>query len=141
MTGGLSLYLDLLRAVSRNLNNSVFVISDTLLGIGFALHLVGAKRLDQPLTRALGGLADLIRALAARSFTLYLIHMPLMLLLAAICQTLGRGSSPWFIGIATIAAPLLLAPMIENQRHRLRPWLLLRLGSRGIWSPALRAVV
>jgi peptidoglycan/LPS O-acetylase OafA/YrhL len=122
--------------VSRNLHWSVFVISDTLLGLSFAVHLVAAKRLDQPLFRALGGMAGVIRAAAARSFTLYLIHMPLMLLLTAIGMAMGLGPSPGLIGVGTVMLPLLLAPTIENQRHRLRPWLL-RLGSRWVHSPVL----
>jgi peptidoglycan/LPS O-acetylase OafA/YrhL len=77
--------------------------------------------LDAGLLRLLP-LEPLIRLIAARSFTLYLLHFPLMHLLIA--ATLHFGTTPlWggLIAVATIGIPLLIAAPIENQRHWLRP--------------------
>jgi peptidoglycan/LPS O-acetylase OafA/YrhL len=106
--------------ITRNLNWSMFVLSDTLLGLSFALHLVAAKQLDQPLLRWLSGGARGIRAIAARSFTLYLLHMPLMMLLAAVCFATDRWFPAWMIWGITLGLPLALAPTIESRRHTLR---------------------
>jgi peptidoglycan/LPS O-acetylase OafA/YrhL len=107
----------------QNLFWSRFVISDAVLGVSFTLHLVAAKQLDFQLGRVLQPVALLVREGAARSFTLYLIHMPVMVMLAAVCAAIGLGPSPWLIAGGTLAIPLLLAPLIENQRHVVRPWL------------------
>jgi peptidoglycan/LPS O-acetylase OafA/YrhL len=110
--------------ISRDMSWSAFALSDTLLGLSFTLHVLAARQLDQLLLRALAGIAGIVRAVAARSFTLYLIHMPLMMVLTSMCLASGRGSSPWLIGIGTVALPLLFAPVIESQRHRLCSWLI-----------------
>jgi peptidoglycan/LPS O-acetylase OafA/YrhL len=110
--------------ISRNISWSAFALSDTLLGLSFTLHVLAARQLDQLLWRALAGIAGIARAAAARSFTLYLIHMPLMMVLTSMCLAAGLGTSPWLVGFGTVALPLLIAPAIENQRHRLRTWLL-----------------
>jgi peptidoglycan/LPS O-acetylase OafA/YrhL len=95
-------------------------LSDYLLGISVALHLVAAKRMEQPLRTLLSRFEPLIRMGAARSFTLYLLHQPLMYLLAALCAAIADGPLPWLIVPGTLFIPMLLAPRIENQRHRLR---------------------
>lgn len=105
-----------------HLHWSSFVLSDTLLGLSFAVHLVAAKQLDALLLRVLRRLAGAVRTAAARSFTLYLIHMPLMVVLTAVTATWSPVPQPWLVALGTIAIPLLLAPAIENQRHRLRSW-------------------
>ena len=106
-----------------HLHWSSFVLSDTLLGLSFAVHLVAAKQLHDRLLRVLRGVAGTVRAAAARSFTLYLIHMPLMVVLTAVTAAWSPMPQPWLVALGTVAIPLLLAPLIENQRHRLRPWL------------------
>jgi peptidoglycan/LPS O-acetylase OafA/YrhL len=99
------------------------VISDTVLGLSFALHLVAAKQFDGTLASALQRLAPAIRWGAARSFTLYLMHQPVLFLLTALMLQVADG--PWrpaVILAGTVALPMLMAPLIEAQRHRLRPW-------------------
>jgi peptidoglycan/LPS O-acetylase OafA/YrhL len=88
------------------------------------------------LTRCASG----IRMMAARSFTLYLLHMPLMMLLAALCIATDHWFPPWMIGVGTLSLPLLIAPAIENRRHAIRAWLQ-RLACRTAAVPALAVVV
>jgi peptidoglycan/LPS O-acetylase OafA/YrhL len=97
------------------------IINDYPVGLSVALHLVAAKRLMIAVPR-LARFETLIRALAARSFTLYLLHIPTMLVCGALTEGYFAGWSRALLIIApTIGLPLLLAPWIEGQRHRLRP--------------------
>jgi peptidoglycan/LPS O-acetylase OafA/YrhL len=98
------------------------LLADYVLAASLALHLIAAKRLDSALLFSLDWCKWLIRAMAGRSFTLYMMHMPLMYLLCAI--TVAYVDSPlraWFLVVATIGIPLALASLCENQRHRLKP--------------------
>jgi peptidoglycan/LPS O-acetylase OafA/YrhL len=110
-------------AMGVKLGWSTTVVSDTILALSFALHLSAVKQFDRQFFVALRGIGSWIRWGAARSFTLYLMHQPLMLLMAALMLRVTDG--PWrtiVIVVGTIGIPLLVAPMIESQRHTLRPW-------------------
>ena len=107
---------------------SRYVLTDTLLGLSMAVHFVGAAALSPWLERALLPLAKPVKWLAARSFTLYLLHQPAMLLVGAVLLTLGLpllGS--WSVFAATWGIVLVVAQVSELQKHRLKPlvvWLL-----------------
>jgi peptidoglycan/LPS O-acetylase OafA/YrhL len=101
---------------------SRYVVTDTLLGASVALHLIGAAGIAPVLWRALHRLARPIRFGAARSFTLYLLHQPAMLLCGALLlrAPLSAGR-PWLIGACTLAIVAVVAELTESQRNRLRP--------------------
>ncbi len=107
---------------------SRFVLTDTLLGCSMAAHFVGAAALSPWLERALRPFARPVKWLTARSFTLYLLHQPAMLLAGAVLLTLGvplLGS--WSVFAATWGIVLAVAQVSELQKHRLKPlvvWLL-----------------
>ena len=116
---------------------SRYVLTDTLLGCSMALHFVGAQAIGPWLERALRPLAQPVKWLTARSFTLYLLHQPAMLLAGAVLLALGVplfGS--WSVFAATWAIVLVVAQRSELQKHRLKPlveklldwpnWLLVR---------------
>jgi peptidoglycan/LPS O-acetylase OafA/YrhL len=109
--------------LSKQLAFSNYFISDTFLAISLGLHLTAAKQLDNILWRALRFAQPVITAGAARSFTLYLMHQPLMFMLIAISTALFAQPAGWFVVLGTIGVPMLLAPAIENRRHALRNWL------------------
>jgi peptidoglycan/LPS O-acetylase OafA/YrhL len=101
---------------------SMLVVSDSIIGLSFALHLAATKQFDQTLWAVLNRFGPAIRWGAGRSFTLYLLHQPLLLLLTALMLQVPDG--PWrpaVILAGTLALPMLMSPMIEVQRHRLRP--------------------
>jgi peptidoglycan/LPS O-acetylase OafA/YrhL len=100
---------------------SQYFITDMVLGASFAVHIVAMKQLDMLLLRLLSKGQTLIKFGADRSFTLYLMHIPLMFMLAALSERLLGGPSPWLIGLGTIIIPMLCAPIIEDQRHIWRP--------------------
>jgi peptidoglycan/LPS O-acetylase OafA/YrhL len=105
-----------------NFRWSSSLFSDYLLGASLALHLMAAKCLDERLARLLNPFKAAIRWGADRSFTLYLLHFPLVYMLSAAIDWFPSGPlRPTLILILTISVPLLFAPMIESQRYRLRP--------------------
>jgi peptidoglycan/LPS O-acetylase OafA/YrhL len=103
-------------------------LSDAYLAVSFGLHLTAAKRLDTSLWRCLRVAQPLIAAGAARSFTLYMMHAPVMFLMLAITTVSFTEPQGWLIVVGTIGIPVLLAPSIENRRFALRAWL------RRIWQ-------
>ena len=101
---------------------SRYIVSDTLLGAAMALHLVGAAGVAPALWRALHRLERPIRFGAARSFTLYLLHQPAMLLCGALLLRLPLGPArPWLVAAGMLAIVAAVAQVTESQRHRLRP--------------------
>ena len=101
---------------------SRYVLTDTLLGGSMALHFVGAQAISPWLERALRPLAVPVKWLTARSFTLYLLHQPAMLVAGAVMLALGApllGS--WSVFAATWAIVLVVAQVSELQKHRLKP--------------------
>jgi peptidoglycan/LPS O-acetylase OafA/YrhL len=116
---------------------SRYVLTDTLLGCSMALHFLGAQAISPWLERALRPLAQPVKWLTARSFTLYLLHQPAMLVAGAALLALGLpllGS--WSLFAATWAIVLVVAQVSELQKYRLKPlveklfewpnWLLVR---------------
>jgi len=107
---------------------SRYVLTDTLLGLSMAGHFVGAAALAPWLERILQPVAAPVKWLTARSFTLYLLHQPAMLLAGAVLISLGvplLGS--WTVFAATWGIVLAVAQVSELQKHRLKPlvvWLL-----------------
>ena len=101
---------------------SRYVISDSILGASIALHLMGAKRLGPALWAVLAGGQRPIRFLASRSFTLYLLHQPALLVVAACLAAVPLG--PWrpaAIAAVTLGVILLVAMITESQRRRVKP--------------------
>ena len=112
----------------NGLSWSRYVLTDTLLGLSMAGHFIGAQALSPWLERALRPVSRPVKWLTARSFTLYLLHQPAMLLAGAVLITLGvplLGS--WSVFLATWGIVLAVAQVSELQKHRLKPlaaWLL-----------------
>jgi peptidoglycan/LPS O-acetylase OafA/YrhL len=104
------------------LGSSTTFVADYVLALSFALHLMAAKRVSRYLLVATKPLAPIIRALAGRSFTLYLMHLPLMYMLLALTSAYaGSFVRAGLVVVATFAMPLALASLCEHQRHRLKP--------------------
>jgi peptidoglycan/LPS O-acetylase OafA/YrhL len=114
------------------LGNAASVLTDMLLAASFAVHLAAAKRLERPLALCPVWAERVIRFGASRSFTLYLLHLPALYLLKALAGDLPAGIAYWVVALGAFAVPLALAPMIEGQRHTIKPWFE-RLAAR--WLP------
>jgi len=101
---------------------SRYVLTDTLLGLSMAGHFIGAAALAPWLEKALRSVVAPVKWLTARSFTLYLLHQPAMLLAGAVLIMLGvplLGS--WTVFAATWGIVLVVAQVSELQKHRLKP--------------------
>jgi peptidoglycan/LPS O-acetylase OafA/YrhL len=107
--------------VASQLQHSGYLLTDIVLAASLALHFAAAKRLDRSLSWALGWAERAIQFAAARSFTLYLLHVPTMFLFAAISTHLTGAPQVWLIVAGTFGIPVLLGRMIEDQRFTLRP--------------------
>ena len=112
----------------NGLSWSRYVLTDTLLGLSMAGHFVGAAALAPWLEKVLRPVATPVKWLTARSFTLYLLHQPAMLLAGAVLVSLGVPLlSSWTVFAATWGIVLAFAQVSELQKHRLKPlvsWLL-----------------
>lgn len=100
---------------------SRFVLSDTALGLSIALHLVGAKRIGSSLESPLRPVETPVRWMAGRSFTLYLIHQPVILVTTALLAArVGGAARGPLVAAVSIAIVLAVATLTENQRYRLK---------------------
>ena len=101
---------------------SRFVLSDSLLGASVALHLIGAKRVGATLRPVLMPIESIIRFGADRSFTLYLLHQPAIIFMAACLATLSLGDMrPYAVALGTIVIVLVVAIATEGQRRHIKP--------------------
>lgn len=106
----------------NGLSWSRFVLSDTLLGVSIALHIVGAKVIGNSLWRAISWAERPIKYGAGQSFTMYLLHQPAILFAAACLAAVPLG--PWrgiVVALATFGIICLVATVTEGQRGRLKP--------------------
>lgn len=101
----------------RQLAFSRYFITDYLLALIVACHFVGVRALAPPLQ----GLAPLVRPLAAYTFSIYLLHQPLIQFFAALFN--GDPDHPGFFALtmlATGAAIFAIGKVTEQQRHHWR---------------------
>jgi peptidoglycan/LPS O-acetylase OafA/YrhL len=101
---------------------SRYLLTDTLLGCSVALNLAAAKHLGPLLERLIGRLSRPIRWGVARSFTLYLLHQPAILIVTALLATsLAVQIRGVVIGAVTFAIVVGVAQVTELQRGHLKP--------------------
>jgi peptidoglycan/LPS O-acetylase OafA/YrhL/predicted ATP-grasp superfamily ATP-dependent carboligase len=96
---------------------SRYFLTDYMLAIIVACHFVGVRALAPPLER----LAPLIRPAAAYTFSIYLLHQPLIQFYAALFN--GDPSGPWFYIVtmlAVFASIYAIGTITEQQRHHWR---------------------
>jgi peptidoglycan/LPS O-acetylase OafA/YrhL len=101
---------------------SRYLLTDTLLGFSVALNLAAAKHLGPVLERVIGKVGRPIRWGVARSFTLYLLHQPAILVVTALLATALRVETrSLVIGAITFTIVIVVAQLTELQRGRLKP--------------------
>lgn len=117
-------------ALHHQLTFSRFALTDYLLGLIVAANFVGARAIAPVLGRVLLPLAKPIRWLAGYTFSLYLMHQPLLLFFGAAID--GDPRSPlYFLAVlgAILVTVWLVGSFTEGRRHLLRAWLLAQLQS------------
>jgi peptidoglycan/LPS O-acetylase OafA/YrhL len=90
---------------------------DTILGLLFAAGLLAASKLDR-IGIAMAPIAKPMKWLAARTFSIYLFHMPVFALLRN-----GLGLAGWSLALVEVVAILALAQITELQLPALRRWI------------------
>lgn len=115
---------DLTALAPWKLRYAEFAVTDWFVAAAVAIFLVALRRLLGTEGRLLIALQRPIRYLAGMSFTLYLLHWPLIALLGY----LGIDPLPGNLGIAAYLAMIvaicaLIAHFTEHQRDRVRSWL------------------
>jgi peptidoglycan/LPS O-acetylase OafA/YrhL len=88
----------LFQATGLNLGFSEHVLTDLLLGVAVTLCLVGVRPLADKAAGILQFCERPIRSAAGMSFTLYVLHWPILLLLHSLSIT-GGESLPAFLGL------------------------------------------
>jgi peptidoglycan/LPS O-acetylase OafA/YrhL len=117
-------------ALHHQLTFSRFALTDYLLGLIVAANFVGARAIAPVLGRVLLPLERPLRWLAGYTFSLYLMHQPLLLFFGAAIGGDPRGPL-YFIEVlgAILVTVWLVGSLTEGRRHLLRAWLLARLQS------------
>jgi peptidoglycan/LPS O-acetylase OafA/YrhL len=101
---------------------SRYLLTDTLLGLSVALNLAAAKNLGPTFESALGWFERPIRWGVARSFTLYLLHQPAILVVTALLSTtLPPEFSGISIAVISLVIVILVAQLTELRRSALKP--------------------
>ena len=107
----------------RELTFSRYALGDYLLCILVVMNFAGMRRIAPMLAPALRLVERPVRAVAAYTFTLYLLHQPLFLFWGAVIRGDNRG--PWYwisITVATALSVALIGHFTENKRHALKTW-------------------
>jgi peptidoglycan/LPS O-acetylase OafA/YrhL len=108
----------------RELAFSKFFVGDYLLGILVMLHFAGVRAVAHRLRGLLDPGRRVIQGMAAYTFTLYVMHVPLFLFWGAVLR--GNPKEWWFY-LATIVltglSVFVIGYITENKRHVLRAWL------------------
>jgi peptidoglycan/LPS O-acetylase OafA/YrhL len=107
--------------VSLNLNRLWTVGQDYLVGFLFCMHLVGFTIVSPHFARWLGKRSRSIRWIAGATFSIYLIHLPIMHFLVAISSS--PETSSWMVArliIITTIACFAFAEAFERRKNTCR---------------------
>jgi peptidoglycan/LPS O-acetylase OafA/YrhL len=100
-------------------------LSSYLIGICVALHFIGAAALAPHLKRLPGVLEQPIRFAAGLTFSLYLLHYPLLQFFAALTPVAGMEEHrAAFVAGGVLAVVCVIGTMIERQKGPLKDLLL-----------------
>jgi peptidoglycan/LPS O-acetylase OafA/YrhL len=115
---------NLARLAPWQLRYAEFAVTDWFVAASVALLFVAARRLIGSEGRLLIALERPIRAFAGMSFSLYLLHWPLIALLDHLGVRPMEGSLGIAVYLAMIVATCaVIARFTEHQRDRVRAWL------------------
>jgi peptidoglycan/LPS O-acetylase OafA/YrhL len=114
--------------IAARTGKSAMLGSDLAVGIGFALFLFGVLHMNSGAGGAV--YARIAHALAGFSYSLYVLHLPLLLFLRAWMVPLQRSqpdaahlASGVAIGVATLGFAWLVSLFTENKTRAVRNWM------------------
>lgn len=93
-------------------------LTDYFLGLAVAAHFVGMRALCASRPALFDAVEKPVRAVAASTFTLYLLHQPLLLFFHALLyrESLTAGRF-WLIQLCALVAVFVAAAVIERRKH------------------------
>jgi len=108
----------------RELNYSKWFITDYALGLAVFLNFLGMRRVVFRFAPLLHGLEKPVRAAAAYTFSLYILHQPLLYFYAALITLPPTGIAKYASVIACMLLTVLaIGHQTEQKRYTLRRWL------------------
>lgn len=124
-------------ALHRQLTFSKFVLTDYPLALIIAANFAGCRAIAPAFGRLLLPCEKPVRWLAGYTFSLYLMHQPLLQFYGALIDGDPAGRR-YFCAVlgATLATVWAAGTLTEQRRHVLRAWLLVRLQAWRGWRPA-----
>ena len=111
--------------LTRELVSSKRFLSDYYLGLCIAAHFVAARVICERHREVPRAVAGSIRALAGSTFTLYLLHRPLILFYVALFQVedVGPGLYMMFL-VLIVVTTYAISLFTEQRKHVLKRWLI-----------------
>ena len=110
--------------LTHELVSSKRFLSDYFLGLCVAAHFAALRAICQRHQEVPQGFARPIRALAGSTFTLYLLHRPLILFYAAVFQVEAAGPGFYVFLLALIVATAYVISLFtEQKKHVLKRWI------------------
>jgi len=121
--------------LGRELTFSQFFLADYLLGLLVFCNFAGMRRISVFLSPVLLRIAPAVRFSAGFTFTLYLLHQPLILFWGSVVRGDPNGLAYWLTVTALSALSILtIGHFTESRRHVLRAWLQERIkGAQRAW--------
>jgi len=110
--------------VTYELVSSKRFLSDYYLGVCIVAHFAAMRTLCERHAEVRAWIARPVRALAGSTFTLYLLHRPLILFYFAIFQvdSVGPGLYVFFLGLI-VATAYVISLFTEQKKHVLKRWI------------------
>ncbi|MBN8507281.1 MAG: acyltransferase [Burkholderiales bacterium] len=108
----------------RELTFSRFAVGDYLLCLLVMMNFAGMRRIADHLAPVLLAIERPVRAMAAYTFTLYLMHQPLFLFWGAVIRGDPDGLAYWTtLTVATGLSVITIGTLTENRRQGLKVWI------------------
>ncbi|WP_374584641.1 acyltransferase family protein [Pseudoduganella sp.] len=116
----------------RQLHFSKHFLGDYPLALLIAMNFIGFRRIAPAFDSLFAALAPALRRAAGYTFSIYLFHLPLVLLFEVLLAGMGQGYAYLAAVLAaTLASVVLLGSVTELQKERLRQWLRRQLAAGG----------
>ncbi len=114
----------------KQLAFSKFFIGDYLLGAIMFVNFIGARRIADSVSSSMLKGSRTIRRISDFTFSLYILHQPLLLFWASLINWPTEGYAFYLAIMATTCMSIIIiGTILEKQRFPLRNWIRTRIGS------------
>lgn len=98
------------------ITEAINLIFFNAIGLAVFLHILGAAAVLEMVPTVLARVGQTVRWLAGASFTIYLVHQPILVMLSAFADTSRSPALGWLLTLATLAICLVLAEFAERRK-------------------------